>query len=115
MTQGNVDISAIVPHPQTGRGRLCEGAIVVGMLRGKYLAPTYIWFLTRGAHLVQNGYTWYKMDTTVSMWKVCRLRILASFPDSPALKHEHDNCRESLVFFFSYVSNAWVYLGGGGG
>ena len=66
MTQGNVDISAIVPHPQTGRGRLCEGAIVVGMLRGKYLAPTYIWFLTRGAHLVQNGYTWYKMDTTVS-------------------------------------------------
>ena len=33
MTKRDVDISAIIPHPQTGRRCLCEGPIVVGVLR----------------------------------------------------------------------------------
>ena len=38
----------------------------------------------------------------MSVWKVCRLRILASFPGSPALEREHDNCGEPGIF--SHVS-----------
>ena len=39
--------------------------------------------------------------------KVCRLRILASFPDSPALEREHDNCGGRKVFLCHVKVEQW--------